>query len=159
MGLIPAVAARPMLSRLRPSRQVTTVNPLSVSRLATAAPIWPGAMIATLGFMNHLPILVGVLFDRSSHNRATPRRRAGGSREIWTRVRHAELRDDEDSRASAARIPRLARRRATGAFPPRRGWRTVQSIGTRPWFRARAAATPRWRDSPVAYSAWSRLRR
>src|SRR5258706_11881483 len=109
--------------------------------------------------MGRLRIFSGFAFDRSCRNRAKPRRRAGDNREIWTRARHAGLRDDEDSRAIVARTLRPARRTATGAFRPRRDSKTVRSIGTHRWLRARAAARLRWRDSPAAYSAWSRLRK
>src|SRR5712692_6165754 len=48
---MPASRARARLASLRPSSEVRTCRPFSVSRLPTAAPIWPCAMTATVGFM------------------------------------------------------------------------------------------------------------
>src|SRR5215470_13491251 len=48
---MPAARARATLSWLRPSSEVMTCRPFSVSRLPTAAPMLPGAISATTGFM------------------------------------------------------------------------------------------------------------
>ena len=56
---IPAALARAVVSALRPSSEVSTLRPCSTSRLPTAAPIMPGAMTATTGFMWHSPIRLG----------------------------------------------------------------------------------------------------
>src|SRR5580658_4264364 len=48
---MPASFARAKVSGPRPSSKVRTSSPLTVSRLATALPIMPGAMTATIGCM------------------------------------------------------------------------------------------------------------
>src|SRR5262249_34747954 len=53
---IPAALARSRVSALRPCSEVSTLRPRSVSRFPTAAPIMPGAMTATRGFMGRSPI-------------------------------------------------------------------------------------------------------
>src|ERR1043166_1827175 len=54
---MPAARARLTLSSLRPSSEVMTCRPFSVSRLPTAAPMLPGAINATTGFIDELLFL------------------------------------------------------------------------------------------------------
>ena len=62
---MPAARARLALASLRPASEVSTVTLCSVRRLATAAPMLPGAMMATMGVILRLP--------RSNYLAAIPR--------------------------------------------------------------------------------------
>src|SRR5712691_1713626 len=54
----PCFLARATVSALRPASEVSTLRPFSTRRPATAAPIMPGAMTATTGFIGCSPIVV-----------------------------------------------------------------------------------------------------
>src|ERR1700726_2566717 len=50
-AVLPAARPRATLSSLRPASEVSTCRPFSVSRLPTAAPMLPGAISVTTGFI------------------------------------------------------------------------------------------------------------
>jgi hypothetical protein len=56
-AVMPAALARSALAALRPASEVSTLTPFSASRSAMAAPIEPGAIIATVGGTVIFPFL------------------------------------------------------------------------------------------------------